>query len=220
MARRRWGASPAPYAPWAAVHDAVTISATCCRNWGWIGYPHSRGWSAPEVGRSVRRIHEAQNHEFIWSSRHVIDALLAFAGGWKPSPDTGGSQCIAECEDAPTGSRSRFWRASVRRDPRDRRSPTSVGDLSAVLRPHDPLKNLFGFRAFFVIWVDRGEKNSVVAVDHVHRRNWQFPAFVSIDERQIDEGPAVDRLLVVGNAVFQAILAGNLIAGIAEQRKT
>src|SRR5271166_755197 len=83
-----------------------------------------------------------------------------------------------------------------------------------------PVENLSRFGTLSVVGIGGRAEDCPVYPDDIGRRNWQFPTFIAIDERQVNKCAPVDRLLVIGNAVHQSELAGHLIARIAEQRKT
>src|SRR5215475_11406305 len=55
---------------------------------------------------------------------------------------------------------------------------------------------------------------------NVGRRNRELPALVSVDERQIGEGAAIDSFLLRGYAIDESKLPGDLIARVTEQRKS
>jgi len=82
------------------------------------------------------------------------------------------------------------------------------------------LQNVRWFGTRGVVGVRGSISHSAVTIDYVRGRNREFPAFVSVDDRQIDEGTAVYDLLVVGNPVDESELAGELVAGIAQERES
>ena len=95
------------------------------------------------------------------------------------------------------------------------RGPPRVGLASSA----EYLQDVTWFRALGVFGIGSGIEHTTVAIDYVRRRNRESPGFVPIGEWQVDEGAAVDGLLVVGNPVDESELAGELVAGIAQERE-
>src|SRR5437588_11214763 len=95
------------------------------------------------------------------------------------------------------------------------RGPPRVGLASSA----EYLQDVTWFRALGVFGIGSGVEHGAVTVDYVRGGNRESPGFVPIGEWQVDEGAAVDGLLVVGNPVDESELAGELVAGIAQERE-
>src|SRR5438309_2277628 len=72
--------------------------------------------------------------------------------------------------------------------------------------------NFVGLGMLSVILIRGGVEYGPVAVEDVSCRNRQFPSFIAIGKRKVDEGAAIDRLLFIFYLVGQAELARDFVA--------
>jgi len=91
--------------------------------------------------------------------------------------------------------------------------------MGAPIRILQTAKDVLRLRALCVVFVGGCVEDRAVAVEDARGGDGEFPALIAIDEGQVDEGAAVDGLLLVGDTIDEAELAGDLVAFVAEQRK-
>src|ERR1700749_2417506 len=79
--------------------------------------------------------------------------------------------------------------------------------------------NFFWLGTIRVILVCGSEEYCAVAIDDVGSGDRQLPTVVAVDEGQVDEGTLVDDFLFVGNAIGEADLSRDFVAGIRQKNE-
>src|SRR5580698_11169276 len=95
----------------------------------------------------------------------------------------------------------------------------TVPALFVQLGAVENVQNLERFRSLRVIFVGRSEKNRSIAIDYIARGDGQLPAVLAVHKRQIHKGTAVERLLLVGDAIDQTKLTRDIVVCIHQHGK-